>query len=362
VTFEEARAEFPVFERLVYLNAGTNGPLSRATAEAMAEHERAELERGRGGPAYFEGALALRDEARARLAAAVNVPPENLALATSTTNGCNIVLVGLALRPEDEVVTTDGEHFGLLGALAVSPARVRVARVRELPPDEALEVLLQEVTPRTRLLALSHVCWMSGNRFPIVELKQQTGLPVLVDGAQSVGAIPVDASQFDYYAFSGQKWLCGPDATGGLAVAEPESLPLAAPSYLSQEHYDPGGEFSPRAGAPRFDPGWTPPAALAGLSAALDLQPEGRFERAAAMAARCRDLLADRCDVVTTGEPGTLVTFRVDGDSAALVRRLYDEGVVVRDIPGEGWLRVSCGWWTNDEDLERLLSALGAGS
>ena len=358
MTFEEARAQFPVLERLAYLNAGTNGPLARATVEATAAQERVDLEEGRGGAAYFERALGLRDEVRAKLAAAVGIGPENLALATSTTNACNIVVAGLGLGPDDEIVTTDGEHFGLLGALAVSPARVRVARVRELPPEEALDVLLRAITPRTRLLALSHVCWMSGNRFPVDELKAQTGLPVLVDGAQSVGAIPVDASQFDYYAFSSQKWLCGPDAMGGLAVAEPEALRLTAPSYFSQEQYEPEGEFAPRAGAVRFDPGWTPPPSLAGLLAALELAPEWRFERAAEAAHRCRELLAERFDVVTASAQATLVSFRVDGDSDEVVRRLYEQGVVVRDIPGESWIRVSCGWWTSDEDLERLLAAL----
>ena len=71
MTFEEARAQFPVFERLAYLNAGTNGPLARATVEAMIEQERADLERGRGGGAYFERALALRDDVRAKLAGLV---------------------------------------------------------------------------------------------------------------------------------------------------------------------------------------------------------------------------------------------------------------------------------------------------
>ena len=234
MTVEEARAEFPVFDRFAYLNAGTNGPLARRTVEAMATQEQADLEQGRGGPAYFECALALRDEVRAKLAAAVGVPVEHMSLATSTTNGSNIVLAGLGLTAEDEIVTTDGEHFGLLGALAVSPARVRVAKVRELPPEDSLDVLLDEVTPRTRLLALSQVCWMSGNRFPVAELKEVTGLPVLVDGAQSAGAVAVDASRFDFYAFSCQKWLCGPDVTGGLVVADPERLGIAAPSYLSQ--------------------------------------------------------------------------------------------------------------------------------
>jgi L-cysteine/cystine lyase len=324
----------------------------------MAAQERAGLEGGRGGPDYFERALELRDRVRAKLAAAVGVEPEKLSLATSTTNGCNIVLAGLGLGPDDEVVTTDGEHFGLLGALAASPAAVRVAPVRELPPDQALEVLRREVTPRTRLLALSHVCWMTGNRFPVEELAEATGLPVLVDGAQSVGAIPVAASRVDYYAFSCQKWLCGPDSTGGLAVREPDSLQVAAPSYLSQERYEPTGAFTPQPGATRYDPGWTPVPSLAGLYAALELAPEWHFERAADTARRTRELLAERAEIVTEPGQGTLVTFRADGDTKELVRRLYDQGVVVRDIPGLGWIRVSCGWWTSDEDLERLVRAL----
>ena len=358
MTVDEARAHFPVLERLAYLNAGTNGPLARATIEAMAAQDRFDLEEGRGGPAYFERALALRDEVRAKLAAAVGVPVETLSLATSTTNGCNIVLAGLGLTADDEIVTTDGEHFGLLGALAVSPARVRVAKVRELPPEDALDVLLREVTPRTRLLALSQVCWMSGNRFPAAELKEATGLPVLVDGAQSAGAIAVDASRFDFYAFSCQKWLCGPDGTGGLVVADPERLGIGAPSYFSQESYEPEGEFVAKPGAARFDPGWTPPPSLAGLSAALDLAPDGRFDRAAQMAARCRELLAERFDVVTAPDQATLVSFCVEGDSAELVKGLYENGVVVRDVPKLGWIRISCGWWTSEEDLARLLGAL----
>lgn len=360
MTFEEARAQFPVFERLAYLNAGTNGPLARPTVEAMASQEQSDLETGRGGQAYFERALQLRGEVREKLAALVSVPTENMVLATSTTNGCNIVLTGLDLGPDDEVVTTDGEHFGLLGALAVSRAQVRIAGVRELAGDETFEALMREVTPKTRLIALSDVCWMSGNRFPVAELREATGLPVLVDGAQSAGAIPVDASEFDFYAFSCQKWLTGPDAMGGLAVVEPERLGVASPSYLSQDGYEPNGEFTPRAGALRFDPGWTPPPWLAGLSAALDLAPEWRFERAAESAARCHELLAERFDVVTAPDQATLVSFRVEGDSAALVKRLYEHGVVVRDVPGLGWIRVSCGWWTSDNDLERLAAALDA--
>jgi L-cysteine/cystine lyase len=358
MTFEEARAQFPVFERYAYLNAGTNGPLALPTVVAIVDQEGADLECGRGGPPYFERAAELRERVRGKLAAAVGVPETNLSLATSTTNGCNIVLAGLGLGLEDEVVTTDGEHFGLLGALAASSARVRVAPVRELPADEALEVLLAQVTPKTRLFALSHVCWMTGNRLPTHELTEATGLPVLVDGAQSVGAIPVDVQRVDFYAFSCQKWLCGPDATGGLVVRDPDSLAVAAPSYLSQESYEPTGAFVPRVGATRFDSGWTPPPSLAGLDAALELAPEWRFERAAEMTARCRDLLADRATIVTAPEQGTLVSFAVKGDPQEVVAGLYERGVIVRNVPKTGWIRASCGWWTSDEDLERLVAAL----
>jgi len=352
-----ARAEFPVLDRLAYLNAGTNGPLARSTHEAIAAQERSDVESGRGGPAYFERALALRDEVRTKLAAVVGVEPGVMSLATSTTNGCNIVLSGLQLEPSDEVLTTDGEHFGLLGALAASTAQVQVALVRELPPEESLQVLLDAITPATKLIALSHVCWMSGNRYPVEELRRESGLPVLVDGAQSAGAIPVDAAAVDFYAFSCQKWLCGPDVTGGLVVVDPERLGIAAPSYLSQESYDDVG-FVARPGAARFDPGWTPPPSLAGLSAALDLAPEGRFERAVQMADRCQELIAERFEVVTAPGQATLVSFRPDEDPEDLVKRLYEHGVVVRHVPKLGWIRVSCGWWTTEEDLARLLGAL----
>ena len=130
MTWEEARAQFPVFERYAYLNAGTNGPLARATAEAMAEQERrtssAAAAAGRTSSARSSCATRCGRSWRRRSA----LPSELMSLATSTTNGCNIVLAGLGLGPDDEVITTDGEHFGLLGALAASPAQVRVAAVR----------------------------------------------------------------------------------------------------------------------------------------------------------------------------------------------------------------------------------------
>jgi L-cysteine/cystine lyase len=358
MTFEEARAAFPVLRRFAYLNAGTCGPLPAPVAEAVAERRRLDLELGRSGPPFFDWILETRERVRAKLAAAIGVDPANVALTRATTDGCNIVLCGLDLGPEDEVVTTDAEHFGLVGALGASEARIRVAPVGEKAGEEALEAVLAAVTPKTRLIAVSHVLWTTGNAIPVEEVKARTGLPVLVDGAQSVGAIPVEARPFDYYTVSCQKWLCGPDATGALYVADPESLEVVFPSYFSQDGFEPDGRFTPKPGAARFDDGWLASGLLAGLDVTLDFHPEWRFERAAEMAALCRARLAERVDLVTKPEQATLLTWRAVGDAEEIAARAYQRGVVIRDLPRTDLLRASCGYWTNEEDIDRLVAAI----
>jgi L-cysteine/cystine lyase len=316
-----------------------------------AEQER-DLEQGRAGSAHFLHTLGLRAELREALASLVGVESAAVALTASTTDGCNIVLAGLGLGVDDEVITTADEHFGLLGPLGASAARVIVVA----PEPEAI---LAAVTPRTRLLAVSQVLWTTGRELPVRSLREQSGVPVLVDGAQAVGAIPVDATGLDFLTISGQKWLCGPDTTGALVVADPERLRVAAPSYFSQTGYDAAGAFTPREGAARFEPNWWSPASLAGLLAALGTRPEWAFEHAASVAERCRAMLGALCEVIVPGERSTIVSFVPEGDAAELVERLAELEVYVREIPRTGLVRVSCGWWTSDGDLERLVAGLG---
>jgi L-cysteine/cystine lyase len=349
-SFEDVRAAFPVLEHFAYLNAGTNGPLARTTVEAMLAEHLVDLTQGRGGEPYFSRALAMRDEVRAKLAGHLNAAPEQVALTRSTTDGCNIVLAGLGLGPEDEVVTSDVEHFGLIGPLHACGAKIVTA-----PEDGIVEA----VTDRTRLIAISHVSWVTGNSLDPRRVKADTGLPILVDGAQSAGVIPVEAGEFDYYAVSCQKWLCGPDVTGALVVARPDDLPVALPSYFAQTEHEPDGSYVPREGAERFDSGWIGTPSLAGLSAALDVAPDWRFDHAAELAAKCRAALVERFDVITKPDQAGIVTFRPPSDPTELVEKLRGRGVIVRELPGRNLIRVSCGYWTSDDELARLLDGLG---
>ena len=360
MTHDEGRRLFPVLERFAYLNAGTLGPLAQPTLDAIDERVRYDQEQGRGGRAWFQSMLDLRGRVREKVAMLIGSPPESLALTSSTTDGCNIVVAGLDLQPGNEVVTTNSEHPGLLLPLAVSGATVRVADVANRPTSEAIERIVSLVGPKTKLLALSHVLWTTGQVMPVQELKHQTGLPVLVDGAQSVGAIAVDVGDVDYYTVSGQKWLCGPEPLGALYIRDAESLRVAFPGYWAQTSIEPDGAFIPREGAARFDNGWLATHMLAGWEAALDATPEWRFEHAARITEHCRQALAQSLDVVGESGQANLVSFVPPGDPAETAAALYERGVVVRDLPGTGWVRASCGWWTNEDDIERLVAGVSA--
>jgi L-cysteine/cystine lyase len=364
VDLSAVRSGLPVLERYAYLNAGTNGPLPRRTVEAMTATLAQDLSEGRSSKPYFEAMLARREELRSALAGVIGAAPAEVALTNSTTEACNVVINGLRIGEGDEVVTTDSEHPGLFGGLVASGAELRVVPVRDLPVADVARALEEAVTERTKLVALSHVSWLTGAVFPVRELAA-VGARLLVDGAQAAGALEVDVRELgcDFYTVSAQKWLLGPDVTGALFVRADrvEELRLAMPSYGSWD-FEEGYTYRVRPGAGRFDPGWIPAAAGIGLLESLAFAEKAgseRFGHAARMSERLRRLLAgEGYEVVTESGQATLVTWKVAGDTKAAVERLADAGVIVRDLPGLGWLRASCGFWTSEEDLERLVAGL----
>src|SRR2546423_6055226 len=150
MTFEEARAQFPVLERYAYLNAGTSGPLAGVTVAALVGQAERDLRDGRSGKAYFERMLALREEARQGFADVLGVDPSHIALVESTSRGSTTALTGFGLTAEDEVITTDQEHFGLTGPLHATGARAVLAVADEDP-------ILGAVTPRPKPMPTSDV-------------------------------------------------------------------------------------------------------------------------------------------------------------------------------------------------------------
>ena len=183
------REQFPVLERVAYLNAGSVGPMPRAAAEAVERELALALERGRGGRDHFEHAAALADRLRARIAGVLGASPWEVALTGATTDGVNAVLAGLDLQAGDEILTTDEEHPGLLAPLGLARQR-RGVEIRTAPFD----AIAGAVGPRTRLVACSHVSWISGR---IIDTAALSALdtPVLLDGAQGLGAVPVDVRE-----------------------------------------------------------------------------------------------------------------------------------------------------------------------
>jgi selenocysteine lyase/cysteine desulfurase len=350
------RANFPVLDRVAYLNAGTDGPVpSRAADAARAELER-ELADGRAG-AHFERRFALQDELRAGYAGLLGAEPDDVALTTSTSEGLGLVLAGLDLGPGDEILTSDEEHPGLLGPLAA--ARARGVAVRMAP----LATLHEAVSSATTLVACSHVGWVSGILAPaeLAELE----IPVVLDGAQGAGAIGVDPAALGCaaYAAAGQKWLCGADGTGFLWL-EPgfaERVRAIAPSYMSFSDAGQGLDSPLRPRARRHDTPALAAEVIAFSAASLAVLAEaGHAEvqaQARAQAAALAGRLADAGRTVAPRDDTTLVAWE-DDEPEAVRDRLAERGIVVRNLPGRPLLRASVGAWTSDEDLDRLLSAL----
>ncbi|HVA20176.1 MAG TPA: aminotransferase class V-fold PLP-dependent enzyme [Solirubrobacteraceae bacterium] len=351
------RGEFPVLRQLAYLNAGTDGPLPARAVRAAAQELEREAGEGRA-QAHFERRSELSTALRAAYAAALGCEAADLALTTCTTEGIAVTVGGLGLGRGDEILTSDEEHPGLLGALGAARSLSGV-EVREVP----LPQIAEAAGERTRLIACSHVGWMSGLVAPaeLAELE----VPVLLDGAQGAGAIPVDVGALgcDAYAGAGQKWLCGPDGTGSLYVtpALRERLAVSRRGYGNLADPSAGLDAQPHEDARRFDALALSAETLACALASVGVLEAAGWsevhERARTLATHLAELLRARGIAVAPRGESTLVSFS-SADPEAERARLAGAGVILRNIPGRGWLRASVGAWNSEDDLERLLAML----
>ena len=352
------RDAFPVCSRVAYLNAGTDGPIPAAAHAAAVAALEDQAQNGRWWP-HFEARIGGQDGLRDAYARLLGTPAEEVALTSSTSEALGKVVAGMELGPGDEILTADDEHPGLLGPLLA--ARERGVQIRTGP----LTSLAEHVTEATALVACSHVSWFTGELVDPAIFEASP--PVLLDGAQSAGAIPVDVRKLGCVAFAGpgQKWLCGADGTGMLWL-DPEfgaRVRALGPGYMAFEKTDLGLDSPLRAGARRHDTPALPREGVALSLAAFEVLEAAGWDHVLArgpeLSRTLVEMLRARGIEVAPRAETTLVTF-VDpaGDPDATRLRLAEAGVLLRNLPGTPYLRASVGAWNDEDDLERLLALL----
>jgi L-cysteine/cystine lyase len=374
------RAALPALSAGIYLNTGAVGPMPAETAAAMTEMADYERDLGRAHPDYLFESMARMAEARAGVAALLGTDVDAVGLTHSTTDGMNAATLLPDWRRGGRVVTTRHEHAGGVGPLYALRDRmgVEIAFVdagSDGDDDRTIAAFDAAITPNTRLVSISHVLWTTGALMPvakIAELAHDRGALVVVDGAQAAGAIPfrVDELGADLYAIPAQKWLLGPEGMGALVVdrASVESLIPALGGLFAFERVDSAGDAAWWSDARRFEAtGFHRPSivgmarSIGWLSMYVGLDFVHRRGMAMATLAAARLGTIPGVTVLTpTHAMATLVTFRIEGWPAQLALDELGSRVfaIARTIETLDALRISLGFFTTEDELERFAEAV----
>jgi L-cysteine/cystine lyase len=240
-----------------------------------------------------------------------------------------------------------------------------------------LEALERALTPRTRLVVLSHLLWNTGQTMPIAAVAARLAAHprqpwLLVDGAQSLGSLPVAeaAAAADIYACTGHKWCCGPEGLG-VAVLSERVLQQSRPTLIGWRSLRQEGEAdsSFHSDGRRFEVATSCTPLFAGLHTSLNLleavgSPEARLalirQRAEQLWSALRGVAGVRT-VLDTPPPAGLVSFQVAGqEPAALVRRLAERGFWLRNLPEPACLRACTHVTTSTSEVKALVEAIAA--
>ncbi len=235
------KREFPLEDGLIYLNAANVCPSSRPVMDRHLEY----LRDFHANPSFQnrDKYEPQRERLRKKLAALFRVAPEEIAVTRNTSEGNNLVVRGIDLKAGDEILILDQNHPSNRDSwqvrarregLVVRSVTVPVpARTRE----ELLDGVEKALTPRTRVVSVTHVTNTAGIQYPVKaigELARRRGAWMHVDGAQTFGALDVDLKDMgsDSYATSAHKWAMGPLEAGVLYVRA-ERIPELWPSIVT---------------------------------------------------------------------------------------------------------------------------------
>lgn len=335
------------------------------------------------GPALssiYAQMLEIFEATRTKVAQSLNATADEIVLGENATVGINIIANGIDWQPGDNLILSTHEHPGnripWYNLAKRYGFQLRFLNVYE-DDEQMLDELESLLDSRTRLLSLSHVSRRTGLRFPakeITALAHAADIPVLWDGAQSYGAIPVDVQAIgcDFYTFSGHKYIMGPQGTGGCYIRR-DRIDWVKPSWIgshSQKDFDLVGGLTLLDEAKRFEFGTRNLADQGGFGKALDIWTEIGWANVFAAI----EAYTDRMKAALLIEPGItletplayakssgIVTFSVPGfTSAGLCASLMEhERILVSPLEQDSSLvRVSTHVFNTDEEIERLISGV----
>ena len=383
----------PALANKTYFNYGGQGPLPQASLAAINAAWTTIQELGPFTSDVWPFVARTTDQLRQRLANWFGVPPTRVAFSENVTTACLVPLWGLPWQPGDQLLISDAEHPGVVAGIRELARREQlelsmlpVLQLRgsaEVAAVGVLEALDAALTPRTRLVVLSHLLWNTGQLMPIAAVAERLQAHpcqpwLLVDAAQSLGAIPVAeaAAAADIYACTGHKWCCGPEGLGAIALSErllAESSPTLIGWRSLSNETDAGSAF--HRDARRFEVATSCLPLFAGLDTSLQLlEAEGdaqsRLQRIRARSLQLWHGLQQIDGAQTLLEqppPAGLVSFVLGSPvlgsmpaplAAEWVRQLGAQSIWLRSLADPICLRACTHLTTTAAEVDQLLAAL----
>ncbi len=365
---ERYRGEFPVRERLIYLNHAGVAPLCRRAAEAMKRLADDALEYG---SLHYGEWLAAYDGVRRAAARLINAQPEEIAIVKNTSEGLAAIATGIDWRSGDKVVAFEEEFPA--NYFPWKRLEARGVRVEWLSVEDPLD-RIDEACRGARLLSISFVQFLSGRRAnleAVGEICRRRGCLFIVDAIQGLGAFPVDVSKANIHALAadGHKWLLGPEGCGVLYIRRDvqDQIEPVEFGWTNVKHYADyaSRDMTLRPDAGRYECGTLNTIGCFGLRAAIEFILEVGVEKIApvvtmlgdrmAEGARARgyELLGERTPATAAG----IVSIRKPGvESAMVVRQLKERGMLA--APRTGWVRISPHFYIAPEEIDQVVAAL----
>lgn len=381
------RQQFPALGSKQYFNYGGQGPMAQAALDAIFQAHQRIQEMGPFSGETNQWIMTEAAQTRAAIATELGTTADTITLTEDVTVGCNIPLWGIAWNAGDHMLLSDCEHPGVIAAVQEICRRFGVTYslcplLETVNGGDPAAVVAEHLRPNTRLLVISHILWNTGQVLPLermVEICRDRPNPVLVlvDAAQSVGALPLDlpAIGVDFYAFTGHKWWCGPAGLGGLYV-RPETMAQIAPTFIGWRGITTDAAANPtgwKPNAQRYEVATSNYSLLAGLRAAIAHQSEWgtaaqRYQRLVELSRRLWSQLQElpylRLVRQTPPDSG-LISFWVleNGEpSPTWHKRLVDEletqGVLLRTLQAPNCVRACTHYLTLESEIDGLVVAI----